>query len=187
MRGLTESHKAMLLSCTVEKFALGKTKCAGSSWTNHYSRTEADHDHGAGPKNRSTHQLIRLHKKAYPVDFNTVRRCTASDSPDTRTNVHDSMQHAKNTSSTTSNLRNGDARRPAALVSLGRQNLVVLRRTQLHAQPRPSVEVVLHGHRAADALLLAHAPELLEGLRAVNGGLVDAGGLEDAVSALELM
>jgi hypothetical protein len=55
--------------------------------------------------------------------------------------------------------------------------------TKLHASLGPSVKVSLDINAATDTLLLADGPELLEGRRAVDGGLVDARGLEDVVGA----
>jgi hypothetical protein len=55
--------------------------------------------------------------------------------------------------------------------------------TKLHASLGPSVKVSLDINAATDTLLLADGPELLEGRGAVDGGLVDARGLEDVVGA----
>lgn len=64
-----------------------------------------------------------------------------------------------------------DVRVTATLVTLGGDNLVVVR-SEVEADARPGVEVVLHGDRAADALAGADRPVLVEGPGAVNGGLV---------------
>lgn len=53
----------------------------------------------------------------------------------------------------------------------------------LHTLLVPSVEVVLHVDAAADALLLAHRPELLEGPGALDGRLVVAGRDKDVIVA----
>lgn len=75
-----------------------------------------------------------------------------------------------------------NVRRAAALVPLRRDNLVVVR-AEVHAELRPRVEVVLHGDGAADALGGADGPVLLEGPRAVDGGLVRARRDVDVVGA----
>ena len=54
-------------------------------------------------------------------------------------------------------------------------------RTQLHSLSSPSIEVSLHVNRATAALVGTHRPVLLEGLGAVDGGLVGALGLSDLV------
>lgn len=54
-------------------------------------------------------------------------------------------------------------------------------RAQLLADFRPRIKVVSRGNRAADALRLAHAPELLERLRAVDRRLVVPRRLVDVV------
>lgn len=66
--------------------------------------------------------------------------------------------------STTLHLRtlHRNARTPTTLVPLRRQNLIVVR-TQFLTVFRPRIKMGLHIDRSADALLLAHAPELLEG------------------------
>lgn len=53
--------------------------------------------------------------------------------------------------------------------------------TKLHALGSPSIKVSLHVDGAAAALVGAHRPVLVEGLGAVDGGLVDALGLGDLV------
>jgi hypothetical protein len=52
-----------------------------------------------------------------------------------------------------------------------------------HAGISPSGEVSLDVDRSTNALLLPDRPVLLEGRRAVDGGLVGTGGLKDVVSA----
>ena len=47
----------------------------------------------------------------------------------------------------------------------------------------PSIEVILHVDTATDALLLTNRPVLVESPRAINGGLVDAGGHENIICA----
>lgn len=77
---------------------------------------------------------------------------------------------------------NSDGSRPRALVALGGEDLVVVG-AELQAVLLPGIKVRLDVDGAADALLLADGPELREGRRAVDGGLVDARGLEDVVVA----
>lgn len=59
-------------------------------------------------------------------------------------------------------LADGDGRGAAALVALSSHDLVVLL-AELDAESTPSVEVVLHGDRAADALGGPNRPHLGEG------------------------
>jgi hypothetical protein len=47
----------------------------------------------------------------------------------------------------------------------------------------PSIEVILHVHTAANALRRANRPVLLESPRAIDGGLVGAGGHHNIVGA----
>lgn len=54
---------------------------------------------------------------------------------------------------------------------------------QVHAGRSPCVEVSSGVHASGGAVFLADGPELLEGRRAINGGLVGAGRLEDVVGA----
>lgn len=54
-------------------------------------------------------------------------------------------------------------------------------RTQLHTLCSPGIEMRLHVHAAAAALVLAHRPVLLKGLGAVDTGRVGARGLRDFV------
>jgi hypothetical protein len=56
-------------------------------------------------------------------------------------------------------------------------------RAQVEAVASPSLEVVVHVDRAADAPVLADGPVLLESPGAVDGGLVDAGRDVDVVHA----
>lgn len=58
--------------------------------------------------------------------------------------------------------RNSDSRRATALITLSRDNLVVVV-TQVHSQLSPSIEVVGSGHGAARTLALADRPVLVEG------------------------
>lgn len=53
--------------------------------------------------------------------------------------------------------------------------------TELHALGSPGVEVGLHVDGTRAALVLANRPVLVEGLGAVDGGLVDTLGLGDLV------
>jgi hypothetical protein len=68
----------------------------------------------------------------------------------------------------------------AALVALGGDNLVVMV-AEPHANIGPSVEMVLHSDGAANTLLGADRPVLVESLRAVDGRLVVAGRLVQVV------
>lgn len=52
---------------------------------------------------------------------------------------------------------------------------------ELHALSSPCIEVGLHVDRAGAALVCADGPVLVEGLGAIDGGLVDALGLRDLV------
>lgn len=79
-------------------------------------------------------------------------------------------------------LLDGDRSRTAALVTLGSKDLVVVS-SELKTRLPPGVEVVLDSDGAADALLLAHGPELVESRGAVDRGLVDALGAVDVVHA----
>jgi hypothetical protein len=54
---------------------------------------------------------------------------------------------------------------------------------QRHATSLPTIKVILHGHAALGALVLAHRPVLLEGLGAVDRRLVDAGRHTNLVGA----
>ena len=65
----------------------------------------------------------------------------------------------------------GDLGGAAALVALGGHDLVVVG-AELEAGFGPGVEMGLHVDGAADALLLAHAPELVEGRGALDRRLV---------------
>jgi hypothetical protein len=71
------------------------------------------------------------------------------------------------TSSPTIHSVHGDIRRTRALVSLGRNNLVVMV-AHRHTMLSPSIEVVRSVDRAADTLLRADAPVLRESLGAVD-------------------
>lgn len=70
----------------------------------------------------------------------------------------------------------------AALVTLGRDDLVVVL-AQVEAVASPSLEVVVHVDGAADTLVLANGPVLLEGPGAVDRGLVGTGRDVDVVDA----
>lgn len=79
-----------------------------------------------------------------------------------------------------------NAGRSTASVALSSQNHVVVI-AKLLANLGPSIKVVLRSDGTTDALLRAHRPVLLESRRAVDGGLVGAGGLVDIVcSAVRL-
>lgn len=77
-------------------------------------------------------------------------------------------------------LGDGDVSGSAALVALDGQDLVVVR-AQVQAGLRPGVKVVLDGDGAADAVVAADGPVLVEGGGALDAGLVDALGLVDVV------
>lgn len=74
----------------------------------------------------------------------------------------------------------GDLSAAGGEVALGGDDLVVVL-TELHALGSPGVEVGLHVDGAGAALVLADGPVLVEGLGAVDGGLVDTLGLGDLV------
>jgi hypothetical protein len=73
-----------------------------------------------------------------------------------------------------------DRRAAGGEVTLGGDDLVVVL-TELHALGSPGVEVGLHVDGAGAALVLADGPVLVEGLGAVDGGLVDTLGLRNLV------
>lgn len=75
---------------------------------------------------------------------------------------------------------NSDAGRAAAVVSLGGDDLVVMR-AEVQSDAGPCIEVVCGGDAAADALGGADGPVLLEGGGADDGGLIGAGGHVDVV------
>jgi hypothetical protein len=75
---------------------------------------------------------------------------------------------------------NIDGRRTTALVTLSSQDLVVVV-TKAHASLRPGVEVSLHVDGTAGALVAADGPVLVEGLDAIDGRLLVAGGHVDIV------
>lgn len=77
----------------------------------------------------------------------------------------------------------GAAASSVGSVSLGRHDDIVMV-AQLHAQLGPLLEVPLGSDGAADPLLLAQRPELLEGPGALDGRLVDTPASEDLVLAL---
>ncbi len=97
-----------------------------------------------------------------------------------------SRRRARGASARGSTLRNGNARRPAALITLSGDDLVVVLRAQVHSDGCPRLEVAADVDGAADRaagvlLWVADRPELLEGLRTINGWLVDTSGLQDGV------
>lgn len=69
-------------------------------------------------------------------------------------------------------LGNSDGGRAAALVTLSRDNLVVVG-AEVHSMRSPSIEVVGGGHGTAGTLAAADGPVLVEGRSALDGGLVD--------------
>jgi hypothetical protein len=73
-----------------------------------------------------------------------------------------------------------DRRRTGREVSLGSDNLVVVA-TKSHALAGPSIEVSLHVHGSAGALVLANRPVLLKGPCSIDGWLVSTGRLSDLV------
>lgn len=70
-------------------------------------------------------------------------------------------------------LADGDIGRPRAEVALSRDDLVVVG-AEAHTRSGPGGEVVGHGHGAAGSLGATNGPELREGRRALNAGLVHA-------------
>lgn len=74
----------------------------------------------------------------------------------------------------------GDVSGSAGLVTLNREDLVVVR-TQVEAGLSPGVKVVLDGDGAADAVVAADGPVLVEGGGALDAGLVDTLGLVNVV------
>ena len=83
---------------------------------------------------------------------------------------------------TTIRLRHGDGTAAAALISLGGDDLVVVR-PELEAVLGPRVEVGANVDRARGAVVLADRPELVKGAGALDGRLVDAAGLGDGIGA----
>ena len=79
-------------------------------------------------------------------------------------------------------LLDGDRRASAALVSLGGDDLVV-KRAKVHTQVPPCVEVITSRDRSTGAFALPDTPELRKRLCALDRGLVDTRGREDAVVA----
>ena len=77
---------------------------------------------------------------------------------------------------------NSDIRATTGLVSLSRQDLVVMR-SKLLTSLRPSIKVSLDVDAAANALLLPDTPELLEGSCADNARLVGTGSLVNVVGS----
>lgn len=65
--------------------------------------------------------------------------------------------------------------------SLGGDNLIVEGSTEIHSSSTPGVEVVSGRDGAARAVRLTDGPELGEGLRSVDGGLVYAQSLIDVI------
>lgn len=100
----------------------------------------------------------------------------------TKLMLHIHPQQHRPTSSTTSHSVNSDIRRPRALVTLSRHNLVVMV-AHRHAMLSPSIEVVGRVDRTADPLLRADAPVLGESLGAVDGRRIHAGARVDLVLA----
>ena len=83
-------------------------------------------------------------------------------------------------------LRDRDSSSAAALVALRRDDLVVVRISQVHVIPPPSIEVACNVDLTADSssgvlLGVADGPELLEGLGSIDGWSVDTGSLQDIV------
>lgn len=83
---------------------------------------------------------------------------------------------------TRANLLDCDRRRSAALVSLRSKNHVVVG-TQGQTSFSPGVEVVLDGDAAADTVVLADGPVLVEGRGALNRRRVHTSGLVNLVGA----
>jgi len=83
------------------------------------------------------------------------------------------------------NLANRNGRRPAALVSLGGKNHVIVL-PELQAAVCPGIKVGARGDLAADTLALAGTRGLVEGSPPHDRRLVDALGLVDVVGAVVL-
>lgn len=77
---------------------------------------------------------------------------------------------------------NSNLRRSTALITLSSEDLIVVL-SKLLSILGPRVEMVLDCNSASNTLTLPDAPELLECRRAVDAGLVDAGGLQNVVCA----
>lgn len=69
------------------------------------------------------------------------------------------------------------------MVTLGGDDLVVELSSQVHSVGSPGFEVSSNIDRSAGAVVLADRPILLKGRRAIDGRLVGAGRLQDAVRA----
>lgn len=74
----------------------------------------------------------------------------------------------------------GDVSGSTAFVALDRENLVVMR-AEVQARLRPSIKVVLNGNGAADAVVAADGPVLVECGGALDAGLIDALRLVDVI------
>lgn len=79
-------------------------------------------------------------------------------------------------------LADGDAGRSAAEVTLSSHDLVVVA-AQVQANLGPGIKVGRNGDGAADTLVPADRPVLLEGAGALDGWLVGSGADEDVVGA----
>lgn len=69
------------------------------------------------------------------------------------------------------------------MVALAGNDLVIVVGTELEASLSPCVEVSRHVDPSASALVATDGPELLEGLGAINGGLLVAGADENIVGS----
>lgn len=67
--------------------------------------------------------------------------------------------------------RHSDLGRSTALVTLGRNDLVV-KAAHVHSESSPSIEVIRSGHGTTRPLVLTNRPVLVEGRSASDGGLV---------------
>ncbi len=81
-----------------------------------------------------------------------------------------------------SNLAHRNGRRPAALISLGGENHIVVT-SQLQAALCPSIKVISGGDLASDAVALADGPELRKRSRPYDRGLVVALALVNVIGA----
>ena len=79
-------------------------------------------------------------------------------------------------------LRDSDIGRATALITLSGNDLVVESGTKIHAEIRPSIEVVGSSDSTTGASALADGPVLVEGSRAGDRGLVNLLVLVDIVN-----
>ena len=82
----------------------------------------------------------------------------------------------------TASRSNRDVRGSGAVVTLGRDDLIVMR-SQCHSKGSPCLKVSTDIDGSARAVTGTNGPVLLEGRRSLNGRLIGAGRLEDLVGA----